>query len=122
MSNGVFKLSPTFTEKQQELEILKTLFKSIDLDSNGTLTAEEFHEAIRKIMPKINFSFETTKLFFTNYDSNLDRQLDFSEFLKMYTTLDDHYKLFSVNDSKKSDCLNSRELSNIFRGMSYNWS
>ena len=72
-------------------EIVKA-FKHYDDNKNGSICIREFRSCL-KDMGRDDVSEEQLTELFKTYDRNLDDQIDFTEFLDLFSALKEHQKI-----------------------------
>lgn len=91
-------------------KFLRDIFNQIDYDHDGSITAIELQEALRRGQGS-DFSLKTVELMISKYDKNSDRQISFEEFNDLYMNLNVEYENFLLTDSDGSGLIDTDEFS-----------
>jgi Ca2+-binding EF-hand superfamily protein len=98
------------------------MFNDIDSNRDNNITAQELHQALRKGHSSSEFDPYTVTVLLEKYDSNHDSQITFDEFARLFNDLNGQLNEFLDFDSDNSGAIDGRELGNIMRRKSYNFS
>ncbi|CAG9335268.1 unnamed protein product [Blepharisma stoltei] len=82
---------------ETEEQALLRVFKFVDIDDNGYLTRNEFHEALARI--GVNLSPELLNAFFQKYDIDRSNSIDYLEFCRSIGNIESHIFTQSISHS-----------------------
>ncbi len=90
---------------------LRDVFKKMDKNNDGSITASELQHALRSTQSSgIDFSIKTVHLLIAKYDTNGDREISFDEFNDLFFNLNDEFEAFLMMDTDGSGSIDKNEL------------
>lgn len=88
---------------------LRNIFKEMDLNGDGSITAVELQRALRRSLAGSEFSIKTVELLIAKYDVNGDKEISFEEFFDLFNSLNEEYENFLMMDTDGSGSIDQAE-------------
>ena len=94
----------------------------MDINHDGSITAVELQEALRRGQANNEFNIKTIELLISRCDKNSDRQITFDEFFDLYCNLNDEFEAFLMMDEDGSNSIDFNEFSMAMINKGYTFS
>ncbi len=103
-------------------EYLQSVFNSVDIHRNGTISSNELVVALSKTHQTIIFDQKTVDFMLKKFDSNHDNRITCNEFFQLCSFINDEYNKFLIYDADSSGTIGVAELANLLsnRGLRVN--
>ena len=101
---------------------LRQIFNEMDLNRDGSITASELQQTLRRAQAGSEFNIKTIELLISRYDANGDKQISFDEFFELFNSLNEEYESFLLTDSDGSGTIDLDEFKTSLRRKGYNFS
>ena len=101
---------------------MREIFNEMDLNRDGSITAVELQQTLRRAQAGSEFNIKTVELLISRYDMNGDKQIDFEEFFDLFSSLNDEFETFLMIDSDGSGLIDLQEFREALRNKGYNFS
>lgn len=93
----------------------------MDANHDGSITAIELQEALRRGQGVSDFNIKTIHLLISKYDKNGDREISFDEFYDLYCNLNEEYENFLMMDEDGSGYIDLDEFQSAMVSKDYNF-
>ncbi len=101
---------------------LRNIFNEMDLNKDGSITAHELQQALKRTQSTSEFSIKTVELLMSKYDTNGDREISFEEFYDLFLNLNEEFESFLLMDCDDSGSIDLEEFRNAINRKGYNFS
>lgn len=101
---------------------LRGVFNEMDVNKDGSITANELQQALRMTQSTSEFSRKTVELLMSKYDTNGDREISFEEFHDLFLNLNEEFESFLYMDADDSGSIDINEFSSSINKKGYNFS
>jgi Ca2+-binding EF-hand superfamily protein len=100
----------------------RKIFDDIDVNRDGTIGANELHEALRRGQPNSQFDQRTVAILMEKYDKNGNGRITFDEFFDLFAGINAQFNEFLDVDTDFSGLIDNRELGNALIRRGFNLS
>jgi Ca2+-binding EF-hand superfamily protein len=94
----------------------------MDTNRDGSITAQELQQTLRKAQAGSEFSLKTVELLISRYDTNGDREISFNEFFDLFNSLNEEFESFLMMDTDGSGSIDFIEFKTALKQKGYNFS
>jgi Ca2+-binding EF-hand superfamily protein len=86
------------------------------MDRNGSITPNELLAALSRTQQMFNFDPKTVDFILKKFDANHDNRITFSEFVQLYSFINDEYGQFLMCDANSNGTIDVNEYTNLLNG------
>lgn len=102
--------------------VLRRIFDEMDVNRDGSITAPELQEALRRGQSSSEFNLKTVEIILDKFDKNGDREISFDEFSLLFTKLNEEFENFLLMDADDSGQIDIDEFSHGLKTKGYDFS
>lgn len=103
--------------------VLRRIFDEMDVNRDGSITAPELQEALRRGQSSSSeFNLKTVEIILDKFDKNGDREISFDEFSLLFTKLNEEFENFLLMDADDSGQIDIEEFSHGLKTKGYDFS